>query len=269
MRRTSLQWLRCPRCGGGPLEAEGEKALLLFGPVTCAACGMAYPVADGVLDLLVAPEHEEIPGRSVAQRVMETRTVARFYERGLRPAFARLGLDRQSEQTLFHALLAPKPGATILELSCGTAHLGRDLAQRQGAGTVFALDRSATMLEEARHQLEESGAALELVRGDSTLPPFADGVLDGVLDVASLHLYARPQRAIQEAARILAPGGVYVCATLLRERERERSLGRLERKAGIHRWSEGELRALCDEAGLQGFERIKLSPWIVFRVRKV
>lgn len=267
MRRASLQFLRCPRCGGGPLEAEGEREILVFGPVACANCGMAYPLADGILDLLQS--HHEIPGPtrpSLAQRAMELRTVARFYERGLRPALARLGLDVESERLLFHSLLAPAPGAPILELSCGTARLARELSMRPGAGTVFGLDRSAAMLEEARHQLEESGANLELVRGDATLPPFRDAVLGGVLDVASLHLYDAPERAIREVARILAPGGVYVCAAPLAESRR--ALDRLERKVGIHRQSEAELKASCETAGLVDFERILFGDWIVFRARK-
>ncbi len=223
---------------------------------------MAFPLAEGMLDLSV----EEGRRRSLAQRAMENRTVARFYERGLRPALARLGLDAGSEKLLFHALLATPPGAPILDLSCGTGHLARDLALRPGAGPVYALDRSAAMLEEARHQLEESGAPVDLLRGDAAAPPFRDGALAGVLDVAALHLYDDPEGVVREVARILAPGGSFVCATLLPERLR--APGRLERRAGIRRWTEGELQRLCEDSGLVGFERLLLPPWIIFRASK-
>jgi len=266
MRRSSLTFLRCPRCGEGPLEGEGEKELLSFGPIACAACGMAYPLANGILDLLLSREHEPRQTPSLAQRAMENRTVARFYERGLRPAIAHLGIDSQSERLLFHALLAPPPGATLLDLSCGTGHLARELALRQDAGTVFGVDRSAAMLEEARHQVLESGAALELVRADATLPPFRDGVVDGVLNVASLHLYEDPGEVIAEVARILVPGGTFVCATLLPEKGK--ALEKIRQKVGVHRWTEVELRSFCERAGLVGFERILSAPWIIFRARK-
>ncbi|AKU90089.1 methyltransferase domain-containing protein [Vulgatibacter incomptus] len=265
MRRSSLALLRCPRCGGGPLEAEGDKALLGFGPVRCATCHMAYPLAEGILDLLVPPDHAPPLRRSLAQRAMELRPVARFYERGLRPALSRLSLDAESERFLARALLAPPPGAPLLDLSCGTGHLARDLAMRPGAGPVFGLDRSAAMLEEAHHQLSESGATVELIRADAAHLPFRDEVFAGVLDVAALHLYDEPSQVLAEVARTLAPGGAFVCATLL---EGLKPLDRLERKVGIRRFEEAELRRLCDEVGLVGFERLLLPPWIVFRVTK-
>jgi len=266
MRRSSLEYLRCPRCGGGPLSAEGERPLLAFGPVTCASCGMALPVADGILDVTGVTENEPPRKRSLAQRALETKTVARFYERGLRPALARFPLDGAGERFLFHALLAPAPGEALLDLSCGTAHLARDLALRPGAGPVFGVDLSPAMLEEARHHLQETGAAVDLLRADASALPFRDGSLGGVLDVAALHLYERPREVLEEVARVLAPGGRFVCATFLPEKVK--ALGELERKAGIHRREEGELRRLCESAGLQGFERLILHPWIVFLAKK-
>ncbi|HEY0838594.1 MAG TPA: class I SAM-dependent methyltransferase [Vulgatibacter sp.] len=258
--------MRCPRCGGGPLTAEGEKPLLAFGPVTCTACGTAYPVADGILDVSVGPEHQPPRKRSLAQRALETKTVARFYERGLRPALARFPLDGAGERFLFHALIAPAPGEAILDLSCGTGHLARDLAVRPGVGPVFGLDLSPAMLEEARHHLEETGAPIDLLRGDASTLPFRDASLGAVLDVAALHLYERPREVLGEISRVLAPGGRFVCATFLPERVRP--LKDLERRAGIVRREEGELRRLCESAGLRDFERMVLHPWIVFRARK-
>jgi len=266
MRRSSLEYLRCPRCCGGPLTAEGEKPLLAFGPVTCAACSMAYPVADGILDVSAGAEHEPRRRRSIAQRALESKTVARFYERGLRPALARFPLDGAGERFLFHALVAPAPGEAILDLSCGTGHLARDLALRPGVGPVFGLDLSPAMLEEARHHLKETGAAVDLLRADASTLPFRDATLGAVLDVAAMHLYDEPREVMEEVARVLAPGGRFVCATLLPERMK--ALNDLERKAGIHRREEGELRRLCESAGLRGFERLVLSPWIVFRATK-
>lgn len=45
--------LACPRCGG-PLTLDDEAA-------KCAACEVAYPIVDGVLDFLPPPSHDSDP----------------------------------------------------------------------------------------------------------------------------------------------------------------------------------------------------------------
>jgi uncharacterized protein YbaR (Trm112 family) len=48
-----LELLACPGCGGA-LTREGEAA-------KCAACDVAYPIVDGVLDFLPPPSHDSDP----------------------------------------------------------------------------------------------------------------------------------------------------------------------------------------------------------------
>ncbi|WP_373045883.1 methyltransferase domain-containing protein [Vulgatibacter sp.] len=261
MRRSSLPLLRCPRCRRGPLLAESDGEAIHFGPARCASCAAVYPIAEGILDLAGG---ETRPRRSLAQWLMESTVVARAYERSVRPFFA--GLDAESEQLLLRALLAPQAGEAILDLSCGSGIHACRMAHDTGELRVLGLDRSAPMLHEAAHHLTEAGTTVDLIRGEAADLPFGDASLDAVLNVASLHLYPDPAAVLRQVARVLVPGGRLVCATLLPERLQP--LDRLEARAGVHRYDETTLRSLCESAGLQRFERIRLAPWIVFRAER-
>jgi ubiquinone/menaquinone biosynthesis C-methylase UbiE len=238
--------------------AEGDAEKLLFGPAHCEACGAVYPIAEGILDLTAGETRQR---RSIAQWLMESQVVARAYERSVRPFFAEL--DTESEHVLLRALLAPAPGEALLDLSCGSGFHATRLAHDTPELRVIGLDRSAPMLHEATHHLNEAGVTVDLVRGEAADLPIADGALDAVLNVASLHLYPDAAAVLRQVARSLRPGGRFVCATLLPERLPQ--LGGLEARAGVHRYDEDRLRALCASAGLVRFERVRLAPWIVFR----
>lgn len=224
----------------------------------CRACEAVYPIAEGILDLTPAEPRSR---RSVVQWLMESTVVARAYERSIRPLLA--GTDEESEHVLLRALVAPRAGETLLDLSCGAGLHTVRFAQDEPEVRVIGLDRSAPMLHEAAHHLGETGANADLVRADAAELPLQPASLDAVLNVASLHLYRDPGAVLRQAARALKPGGRLVCTTLLPERLQP--LDRIGAKAGVRRLGESDLRALCTAAGLERFERIRLAPWIVFR----
>jgi SAM-dependent methyltransferase len=238
-------------------------------------------VADNILDLLhgqdatraggtgVAARLGLRGGPSLAQRAMETRAVARLYERGARATLVGLRgqarLDRKSEHLLLRSILAPPAGLPVLDLSCGTGTHALQLAHREDIGPVLGIDRSLPMLHEASHHLVEAGAVVDLIRADAQAIPLHAGTMGAVLDVGALHLYPNVPAVLREVARILSPGGSFACATLLPDRP---LLDRLEATAGVQRRDEASLRRLCEAAGLEEFERVLLPPWIVFRVQK-
>lgn len=266
MRRSTLSLLRCPTCLGGPLEADGDRPILDFGPVRCASCGTAWPLAEGMLDLASGPATV----RSPMSRLLGTRTAARFWERGARSAALglalRSGLDVESEAVLVRSLLAAPPGRPVADLSCWTATHARRLAFVPDAGPVLAFESLRIMLEEALHQTREAGAAVELIRSNPAPLPLRDGVLGGAVWIGSLHLHADPSPVLSELARTLGSGARLVAASLLPERLP--ILKRIEGPAGLHRRSEGELRELCSRAGLGSFEAVRLPPAIFFRVER-
>jgi demethylmenaquinone methyltransferase / 2-methoxy-6-polyprenyl-1,4-benzoquinol methylase len=100
------------------------------------------------------------------------------------------------------------PGASALDVCCGTGDLALELRRRIGpAGRVVGLDFSAPMLELAERKSATAGAAVEWVQGNALELPFADATFDaatvgfGVRNVADL------SRAISEMARVVRPGG--------------------------------------------------------------
>lgn len=112
--------------------------------------------------------------------------------------------------------LAPLPGERILDIGCGTARLTAELLEQVGHGLVVALDRSASMLEEAAdqhgapmpgpHAVDVSPPHLHFVRGDGVALPFVDA-FDAVFSTATFHWIADHDALFSSIERALAPGG--------------------------------------------------------------
>ena len=147
---------------------------------------------------------------------MQSRTVARVYDRlwrpllfGLATRFGAPGATREAREVL--QLIAGCNGPW-LDLSCGPGALLREIVTASAPRTVFGLDRSRAMLERARLAAPEA----TLVRADAAELPFEDATFGAVANLAALDLYADPLRVIAEAARVLVPGGRWVCSTFVR-----------------------------------------------------
>ena len=90
------------------------------------------------------------------------------------------------------------------DLGCGTGQVAASLAPfvRQ----VVAVDGSAPMLTAARKRLAPF-RNVELRRGELEALPLEDGSLDAAVLSLALHLAPEPARVLNEAARVLRPGG--------------------------------------------------------------
>ena len=93
----------------------------------------------------------------------------------------------------------------MLDLACGPGNFTRDFASATGGSLVVGIDASKTMLAIAVRKTES--ANLAYVRGDACTLPFRDGSFDAICCFAALYLIERPMRAVDEIARVLAPGG--------------------------------------------------------------
>ncbi len=141
-------------------------------------------------------------------QVRETyRRIARHYDRAvlLFPVFgARLGRYRRDAV----AVLAPAPGATVVELGCGTG-LNLDLLLRAVGerGRVIGVDLSDAMLAQARARVERHGwRNVELACADVADYRFPSRV-DGILTTFAITLSPAYDDAIRRGAEALAPGG--------------------------------------------------------------
>ncbi len=98
-------------------------------------------------------------------------------------------------------LAAEKASPRVLEVGCGTGHWLLHLAPCTGHRT--GLDFSHEMLLRAR----EKEQGLPLVRASAEALPFREATFDLVFCVNALPHFPQPQRFIEEAGRVLAPGG--------------------------------------------------------------
>jgi ubiquinone/menaquinone biosynthesis C-methylase UbiE len=106
-----------------------------------------------------------------------------------------------------------KIGATILDVGCGTGQDALDLAQAVGPhGRVIGIDRSETMLQEARARATRAQLPVEYVLADATQLPFADASFDGCQASRVFGHLREPELAVAEMARVARPGARVVAA---------------------------------------------------------
>jgi ubiquinone/menaquinone biosynthesis C-methylase UbiE len=161
----------------------------------------------GYLDLL---GEQDPTGAHPGQRLMLSRTLPLIYERAWRPIGARAlmgvrGPGPRQEQRMALQMLQLRGEDLVLDLACGPGNFTRSFAKAAKPGLVVGLDASASMLELAVRETEAENVAY--VRGDACELPFPDACFDAVCCFAALYLIDRPLAAIDEVARVLAPGG--------------------------------------------------------------
>jgi ubiquinone/menaquinone biosynthesis C-methylase UbiE len=137
-------------------------------------------------------------------------------------------LPEAAAATLGEALAAlVPPGAPALDMGCGA---GRVAIPAAAAGLpVVGVDLEGAMLREAL----TSATALPFTaaRGTITRLPFAGASFNAVLSINVLHLVPEWRAVLDEAVRVLRPGGLFIqgrdwldpdsCAGLLRSKLRE------------------------------------------------
>lgn len=92
-------------------------------------------------------------------------------------------------------------GTRVLDVGCGSGELLEHLQD---------LDARAVGVDPARRMVELARAravGADVRRGDFEQLPFDDGVFDALLAVNTFQLAEDQERALAEAARVLAPGG--------------------------------------------------------------
>jgi ubiquinone/menaquinone biosynthesis C-methylase UbiE len=96
------------------------------------------------------------------------------------------------------------PGARVIDIGCGTGRYALLLASMTEA-RVFATDLSWAMVEKGRQKDNAQNMSWSL--SDACRIPFADESFDAALLFLVLHVLKDPKEALQEAYRILRPGG--------------------------------------------------------------
>ncbi len=97
----------------------------------------------------------------------------------------------------------------VLDLGCGPGHTALAFAAR--VASVVALDLTPAMLDQARRLARERGLAnVRFELGNAARLPFPDASFEVVTSRLSAHHVAEPAAMVNEVARVLAPGGVFL-----------------------------------------------------------
>lgn len=106
-------------------------------------------------------------------------------------------------------------GSRVLDVPTGSGVALRGIRPGQDLDVV-AVDISTTMLQRAAATAARLGVADQVTAtvADVGDLPFDDGAFDLVVTFTGLHVFPDPRRAVQEMARVLAPGGVITGSAL-------------------------------------------------------
>ena len=105
--------------------------------------------------------------------------------------------------------IAPRPGTKLLDVAGGTGDISFRYLKRAGYGHATVCDLTEPMLVEGRKRAEAAQMAdsLDWVTGDAMALPFPDNSFDTYTISFGIRNVTRPQEALNEAYRVLKPGG--------------------------------------------------------------
>ncbi len=131
------------------------------------------------------------------------------YLHGHHPVVVDEHARRSAERNAAYLLPHLKPGMSLLDIGCGPGSITVGLAEAVSPGRTVGVDMSEMALERARADAASSGLTdIEYLAADAYELPFPDGSFDAVHLHQVLQHLSDPERAMQEALRVMTPGGV-------------------------------------------------------------
>ncbi len=117
---------------------------------------------------------------------------------------------------VFVGWLDPRPGRAYLDVAGGTGDIAfriADMARaRGGEAAITVCDINADMLGEGvRRAKAKREVAVEWVCGDAEKLPIPDASMDAYTIAFGIRNVTHIQRALEEARRVLKPGGRFLC----------------------------------------------------------
>jgi ubiquinone/menaquinone biosynthesis C-methylase UbiE len=155
----------------------------------------------------------------------------------------------------------------VLELAAGTA---RNLPHYQPAVKLTAIELSPEMASIGRKRAQELGREVDLRVGDAQALGFPDESFDTIVCTLGLCTIPDPRKAINEAHRVLRPGGKLILLEHVRSPSLPvRTIERVLEPLSVRFQADHLTREPLDYLNAEGFEveRLERSKWgIVERV---
>lgn len=124
------------------------------------------------------------------------------------------GIEREAQEVLE---FFGEDLQVVMDLSCGTGIMTRNLIRSQFYKFVIALDYSESMLGMLKKQLDIERTSnfdnLVIIRGNAESIPLIDNSLDAVYAGAAMHCWENPRKAIEEIYRVLRKEGKLFATT--------------------------------------------------------
>src|SRR6266436_5334401 len=166
------------------------------------------------------------------------------------------------------ALAQLNPGETVLDLGSGG---GIDVllsARRVGpTGKAYGLDMTDEMLALAEENKRKAGVSnVEFLKGEIENIPLPDNSVDVIISNCVINLSANKDRVLQEAFRVLKPGGRFAVSDVV---TRGQMLPEIRKSVLL--WVGCIAGALEENEYIQklaaaGFEQVELEPTRIYRV---
>ncbi len=261
----------CPTCKGELEPGPGSR--------DCHACGVSYPVRDGIPDFIVQDLKNS---RSRDLRHIATRDgsflikyAARTYEKYIYPPVCNLfgGWHCTSLQELARDvsdIVGPTTGV-ILDVACGPGTYGRRIAS--ASRTVYGIDACMSMLRQgSRYVGQDRLSNVHFARALVEALPFPDGLFDAAICAGSLNHFYDTVLALSEISRTMKAGAplAVMCFAISNRGLLKYGFLRdhMEKKSGGHIFALSDLERCVAEAGLEGFRPRTHGAVLVFSARK-
>jgi SAM-dependent methyltransferase len=124
--------------------------------------------------------------------------------------FGKIAEHNAKEGAAFISRLNIHPGASVLDVACGTGNLAIPAA-RAGA-KVTGVDIATNLIKQARKRAAEEGATAQFDEGDAEQLPYADAQFDIVVTMFGAMFAPRPERTAAELLRVCRSGGTIAMA---------------------------------------------------------
>ena len=201
--RISSQLALLRQAGFVSDRREGKKAFYsLHAALAPKQLGLLRAACDTVAEL---PESAE--DRDSLNRVLQKRR--RISEQYFNLIAGKLGKHHcpgRSWEAIGHLALRLVPAITVADLGAGEGLISQLIAHR--AERVWCIDNSPKMVEVGTELAKKNGLAnLAYKLGDIEQVPLPDKSVDLAILSQALHHATHPQTAVNEAHRILKPGG--------------------------------------------------------------
>lgn len=163
-----------------------------------------------------------------------------FYDKIVNPLF---WTKQMRDQSLELADL-DRPGLTVIDVGSGTGFTTEGIVRQVPPAQVTCVDQSPHQMAKARQKPALQGCTFLL--GDAENIPFETDKFDRYVSAGSIEYWPDPQRGVNEAYRVIKPGGT---ALLIGPLEPEHPVARFAANTWMLFPADGEYRKYYETAG--------------------